>query len=92
MYTLRKLHLILSYICNNNEQNICFQVWNVQNLPNFYYLMNLHSVQFDNTLIIQSDNLFFCVTFSNYTVYVYNPQYPYHMSLYYILQLTSPIQ
>ncbi|CAK79299.1 unnamed protein product (macronuclear) [Paramecium tetraurelia] len=83
--------LILSYTCNKG-QNICFSVWNVENLPNYYYQTHLQWVQFDNNIIIQSDNLFFYVNFSNYTVYVYNPQLPYHMSLYYMLQLTSPIQ
>ncbi|CAD8111334.1 unnamed protein product [Paramecium sonneborni] len=83
--------LILSLICNN-QQNICFQIWNVQQLPKYYYVKNLPSVNFDNNIIIQSDNLFFYVTFSNQTVYVYNPQLSYHMSLYYVLQLNSSIQ
>ncbi|CAD8062881.1 unnamed protein product [Paramecium primaurelia] len=95
-FTIKQINLvnqqlILSYICNN-QNNICFQVWNVQNLPKYYYVKNLYSVNFDNNIIIQSDNLFFYVTFSNYTVYVYNPLLPYHMSLYYKLELTSPIQ
>ncbi|CAD8062913.1 unnamed protein product [Paramecium primaurelia] len=95
-FTIKQINLvnqqlILSYICNN-QNNICFQVWNVQNLPKYYYVKNLYNVNFDNNIIIQSDNLFFYVTFSNYTVYVYNPSLPYHMSLYYKLELTSPIQ
>ncbi|CAD8189805.1 unnamed protein product [Paramecium octaurelia] len=83
--------LILSYICNN-DQYICFQVWNVQYLPKYYYLKNLYSLNVDSKVVIQSDNLFLYVTFSNYTVYIYNPSLPYHSSLYQILQLISPIQ
>ncbi|CAD8204851.1 unnamed protein product [Paramecium pentaurelia] len=83
------IQLIFSYLCNN-QQNICFQVWNVQNLPKYYYVKNLYSVKFLNQMI-QSDNLFLYITFSNYTVYAYNPQLPYHMSLMYKLELTSPI-
>ncbi|CAD8121195.1 unnamed protein product [Paramecium sonneborni] len=83
--------LILSYLCNN-DQNMCFQVWNVQNLPKYNYIKNLYSENIDKKVIIQSDNLFLYVTFSNYTVYVYNPSLPYHLSLYYKLELTSPIQ
>ncbi|CAD8062849.1 unnamed protein product [Paramecium primaurelia] len=95
-FTIKQINLvnqqlILSYICNN-QNNICFQVWNVQNLPKYYYVKNLYSVNFDNNIIIQSDNLFFYVTFNNYTVYVYNPSFPQHMSLYYKLKFTSPIQ
>ncbi|CAK79298.1 unnamed protein product (macronuclear) [Paramecium tetraurelia] len=51
----------------------------------------MYSVNFDNNIIIQSDNQYFYVTFSNYTVYIYNPSLPQHMSLYYILELTQPI-
>ncbi|CAD8123450.1 unnamed protein product [Paramecium sonneborni] len=83
--------LIFSYLCNNRK-NICFQVWNVQYLPKYFYVMNLHCVNFDVNIRIQSDNSFFYITFSNYTVYVYNPHIPYHMSLYYELQLSSQIQ
>ncbi|CAD8089861.1 unnamed protein product [Paramecium sonneborni] len=83
--------LIFSYLCNNGKQ-FCFQVWNVQYLPKYYFVKNLHRVDFDNNIKIQSDNTFFYVTFSNYTVYVYNPHIPYHMSLYYVLELSSPIQ
>ncbi|CAD8117473.1 unnamed protein product [Paramecium primaurelia] len=83
------IQLIFSYLCNN-QQNICFQVWNVQNLPKYYYVKNLYSVKFLNQMI-QSDNLYLYITFSNYTVYAYNPQLPYHMSLIYKLELTSPI-
>ncbi|CAD8214106.1 unnamed protein product [Paramecium octaurelia] len=83
--------LILSYECNN-DQDICFQVWNVQNLQKYYYVKNLYSLNSDNIVNIQSDNLFLYITFSNYTVYVYNPQLPYHMSLYYKLEFQSPIQ
>ncbi|CAD8214933.1 unnamed protein product [Paramecium octaurelia] len=95
-FTIKQINLvgqqlILSYLCVN-EQNICFQVWNVQNLPEYYYVKNLYTANFDNNIIIQSDNLFFYVTLRNYTVYVYNPQLPYHMSLYYKLELTAPFQ
>ncbi|CAD8182483.1 unnamed protein product [Paramecium octaurelia] len=83
--------LILSYLCND-DQNTCFQVYNVQNLPIYYFVKNLYSVNVDSEVTIQSDNLFLYVTFSNYTVYAYNPSLPYHMSLYYMLKLTSPIQ
>ncbi|CAD8087759.1 unnamed protein product [Paramecium primaurelia] len=83
--------LILSYLCNNN-QKICFQVWNVQNLPKFYYVKSLYSVNYDNHILISSDNLFFYITFSNHTLYIYNPILPQHMSLYYMVELTSPIQ
>ncbi|CAD8181343.1 unnamed protein product [Paramecium octaurelia] len=82
--------LIISYLCNNH-QNICFQVWNLQNLPNYYYVENLYSFNFDDNLILQSDNQFLYVTFRNYTVQVYNPSSPYHKSLQYMLQLASPI-
>ncbi|CAD8070488.1 unnamed protein product [Paramecium sonneborni] len=82
--------LIISYICNNSI-NICFQVWNVQNLPQFFYVKSLYSLPFDNQVIIQSDNLFFYVTLSNQNVYVYNPYFSQHMSLYYKLELASPI-
>ncbi|CAD8211587.1 unnamed protein product [Paramecium octaurelia] len=82
--------LILSYICNN-DQNICFKVWNYNNLPKYYYSKSMYSVKFDNNMIIQSDNQYFYVTFSNYTVYIYNPSLPQHMSFYYILELASPI-
>ncbi|CAK94358.1 unnamed protein product (macronuclear) [Paramecium tetraurelia] len=80
--------LILSYICNNN-QSICFQVWNVQNLPKYYYEKNLCEVDNGNNVTIQSDNLFFYVTFTNHTVYIYNPSLPYHMSLYFKTILSS---
>ncbi|CAD8177007.1 unnamed protein product [Paramecium pentaurelia] len=95
-YTIKQINLvnqqlILSYICDNG-QNICFQVWNIENLPNFYYVKSLQRVNFDNNIIIQSDNLFFYVTFSNLTFYVYNPLLSYHMSLYYMNVLTSPIK
>ncbi|CAD8199142.1 unnamed protein product [Paramecium octaurelia] len=75
--------LILTFVCNN-YQSICFQVWNVQNLPKYYYYeKDLYEVDNDNNLTIQSDNLFFYVTFPNSTVYIYNPSLPYHMSLYF---------
>ncbi|CAK92236.1 unnamed protein product (macronuclear) [Paramecium tetraurelia] len=95
-YTIKQINiinqqLILSYLCDN-DQKLCFQVYNVQNLPNYYFVKNLYSVDVDNTVIIQSDNLFLYVTFSHYKVYVYNPSLPYHMSLYLMLKLTSPIQ
>ncbi|CAD8119129.1 unnamed protein product [Paramecium sonneborni] len=83
--------LILSYLCNK-DQNICFQVWNVQNLPIYYYVKSLYRENVEKEVKIQSDNLFLYVTFRNYTVYVYNPSLPYHMSLYYKFELTSPIQ
>ncbi|CAD8168770.1 unnamed protein product [Paramecium pentaurelia] len=88
---LINVQLIISYLCNN-DQNICFQVWNVQYLPKYNYVKNLQSVNIDNKVIIQSDNMFLYVTFSNQTVYVYNPSLTYHQSLYYLLELTSPIQ
>ncbi|CAK92264.1 unnamed protein product (macronuclear) [Paramecium tetraurelia] len=84
--------LILSYLCNDDKKNTCFQVYNVYNLPKYYYVKNLYSVNVDNKAIIQSDNLFLYVIFRNYTVYVYNPSLPYHQSLYYKLQFDSPIQ
>ncbi|CAD8182529.1 unnamed protein product [Paramecium octaurelia] len=83
--------LILSYLCND-DQNTCFQVYNVQNLPIYYFVKSLYSVNVDSEVTIQSDNLFLYVTFNNYTVYAYNPSLPYHQSLYYMLKLSSPIK
>ncbi|CAD8129457.1 unnamed protein product [Paramecium sonneborni] len=82
--------LILSYVCNNS-QNICFEVYNIEKLPKFYYVKSLYSLNYDKNVIVQSDNLFLYVTYSNYSTYIYNPSYPQHMSLYYKLELKSPI-
>ncbi|CAD8214851.1 unnamed protein product [Paramecium pentaurelia] len=95
-FTIYKINLvnqqlILSYLCYNN-QSICFQVWNVENIPQYYYEKNLCEVDNNDQIRISSDNLFFYVTFANNSVYIYNPSLPYHMSLYYKLELTSPIQ
>ncbi|CAD8130377.1 unnamed protein product [Paramecium sonneborni] len=82
--------LILSHICWN-DQAICFQVLNVQNLPNYCYVKNLSEVENNDKTIITSDNLFLYITFANNTVYIYNPSLPQHMSLYYQLKLNSTI-
>ncbi|CAD8183595.1 unnamed protein product [Paramecium pentaurelia] len=75
-----------------NQQLILKSVLNVQNLPKFYYVKSLYSVNYDNHILISSDNLFFYITFSNHTLYIYNPILPQHMSLYYMVELTSPIK
>ncbi|CAD8082048.1 unnamed protein product [Paramecium primaurelia] len=88
-FTIYKINLvnqqlILSYLCYQN-QSICFQVWNVENIPQYYYEKNLCEVDNNDQIRISSDNLFFYVTFADNSVYIYNPSLPYHMSLYYQL-------
>ncbi|CAD8125440.1 unnamed protein product [Paramecium sonneborni] len=80
--------LVLSYICNS-KSDVCFQVWNFQNLRQPFFMKDMKSVLYKNLLTILSDNLFFYVQLSNYTVLVYNPYIPEHMSLYYQLNLSS---
>ncbi|CAD8130684.1 unnamed protein product [Paramecium sonneborni] len=55
-FTIKQINLvssqlILSYLFNN-ESNPCFQVWNVQYLPRFYYVNDLYCVNFDNNITI----------------------------------------
>ncbi|CAD8192570.1 unnamed protein product [Paramecium octaurelia] len=94
-FTIKQINLInhqliLSYLCNNG-QNLCFSVWNVQYLQKSYHVKNLYSLNIENVIKISSDSIFLYVTFSNYTVYAYNPSLPYHQSLYYMLNFSSPI-
>ncbi|CAD8193550.1 unnamed protein product [Paramecium octaurelia] len=82
--------LVLSYICNQGFE-LCFQVWNIQKFRDPFFMKNMMSVKDKNLVQILSDNLFFYVQFSNYSVFVYNPQLPEHMSLYYQLNLSSQL-
>ncbi|CAD8114073.1 unnamed protein product [Paramecium sonneborni] len=83
-------HLVLSYVCKQGL-DFCFQVWNIQNVRQPYFVRNMMSINYNKKVKIQSDNLFFYVTLSNYTVYVYNPSLPQQMNLYYLLEFTSPL-
>ncbi|CAD8203650.1 unnamed protein product [Paramecium pentaurelia] len=82
--------LVLSYICNQGF-DLCFQVWSIQNLKQPFFMRNMTSLHNINYLQILSDKLFYYVQFSNFTVYVYNPYLPQHMSLYYQLILSSKL-
>ncbi|CAD8180688.1 unnamed protein product [Paramecium pentaurelia] len=79
----------LSHICNL-WFDLCFQVWSIQNFKQPFFMRNMISVDYKNYLQILSDNLFYYVQFINYTLYVYNPYLPQHMSLYY-LNLSSKL-
>ncbi|CAD8117539.1 unnamed protein product [Paramecium primaurelia] len=82
--------LVLSYICNKGF-DLCFQVWSIENFKYPFFMRNMTSVDYKNYLQILSDNFFFYVQFLNYTVYVYNPQLPQHMSLYYQINLSTKL-
>ncbi|CAK71722.1 unnamed protein product (macronuclear) [Paramecium tetraurelia] len=83
--------LVLSYICNQGF-DLCFQVWSIQKFRDPFFMKNMISGKYENQVQILSDNLFFYIQFSNYTVFVYNPQLPEHMSLQYELNLSSQLR
>ncbi|CAD8213431.1 unnamed protein product [Paramecium octaurelia] len=82
--------LVLSYYCNKGSY-LCFQVWSIQNFKQPFFIRNMASLHNNNQMQMQSDSLFFYVQFSNYTVFVYNPQQPEHMNLYQQLNLSSKL-
>ncbi|CAK73814.1 unnamed protein product (macronuclear) [Paramecium tetraurelia] len=73
--------LILSYYCQQN-QFVCFQVWNVANLNSPYFEKNLRSIQDSNNIQLFADNLFYYVQ-TNDQIYVYYPFVLEHSSLFY---------
>ncbi|CAK73842.1 unnamed protein product (macronuclear) [Paramecium tetraurelia] len=73
--------LILNYYCQQN-QFICFQVWNVANLNSPYFEKNLRSILNSNNIQLFADNLFYYVQTNN-QIYVYNPVVLEHSSLFY---------
>ncbi|CAD8112496.1 unnamed protein product [Paramecium sonneborni] len=80
--------IIISYICNY-QNSICFQVWNIQNFIKPFYVKSLQRVPYDNSIQLQSDNLFFYVSSLSFGTLIYTPNLFEKMSLYKNLQFSS---